>query len=228
METLGTRRFQHGFKPRHSTASGQLPISARVVSGFSQRKLPSRTIAVAVDISKAFDTVSHRLLNEMIHRFRLRHNLVRKASCLYQQHHSTLRQVRAGSHREPSSPQPSPTTLDYPIPELDMTSYAGSLYSQHRGGRVEGKPTMFFSDEVGRRQAIGHSLLPRNPAIHHCSPLTPTSPDSTLRWESMTRWPNWTELLKSWVSRWTSSSPSALTPAIVASGLRGLIMSCMT
>ena len=40
---------------------GPAPISARVVSGFNQRKPPSRTIAIAVGISKAFDKVSHRL-----------------------------------------------------------------------------------------------------------------------------------------------------------------------
>ena len=93
VEAMGTRPSQHDFKPRHSTASALLPISARVVSGFKQRKPPSKTIAIAVDISKVFDTVSHRLLIEMIHRFRLCHNLVkwlvaylrgRKASCSYQ------------------------------------------------------------------------------------------------------------------------------------------------
>ena len=93
----GTCSSHHGFKPRHWTASAMLLISARVVSGFSQRKFPSRTIAIAVDISKAFDTVSHSLLIEMIHRSQLRCNLVRwlvaylcgrKASCLYQQHNS--------------------------------------------------------------------------------------------------------------------------------------------
>ena len=38
-------------------------ISARVVPGFNQRKSPSRTIFIAVDIWKAFETVSHRLFN---------------------------------------------------------------------------------------------------------------------------------------------------------------------
>ena len=77
VEALGTRPSKHGFKSRHSTASALLPISARVVSGFSQRKPPSSTIPIVLDISKAVDTVSHRLLIEMIHRSRLRHNLVK-------------------------------------------------------------------------------------------------------------------------------------------------------
>ena len=52
---------------RSFTTSGMLPISAREVSGFNQHKSPSRTIVIAVDISKAFYAVSHRLLIEMIH-----------------------------------------------------------------------------------------------------------------------------------------------------------------
>ena len=47
---------------------GLAPISARVVSGFNQRKSPSRTIFIAVDIWKAFETVSHRLFIEIIYR----------------------------------------------------------------------------------------------------------------------------------------------------------------
>ena len=135
MEALVKRSSQHGFKPRHFTALALLPISVRVVSGFNQRKPPSRTIAIAVDISKSFDKVSHRLLIEMIHRSRLCHNLVRwlvaylrglRASRLYQQHHSPTRQVRAGV---PQRSVISPAffnhfVLDCPIPDLYITSCA--------------------------------------------------------------------------------------------------------
>ena len=58
VESLGTRPYQHGFKPMHSTASALLPVSARVVSGFNQRKPPSRTIAITVDISRRRSTPS--------------------------------------------------------------------------------------------------------------------------------------------------------------------------
>ena len=60
VEALGTRPSQHGFKPRHSTASAMLPISARVVSGFNQQKPCSRTIAMAVDISFSLTASSSR------------------------------------------------------------------------------------------------------------------------------------------------------------------------
>ena len=96
---------------------------------------PNRTIAIAVDISKAFDTVSHRLIIEMIHLSWLCHNLVRwlvaylcgrKASCLYQQYHWSFRQVWAGVPQESVN---SPALFNFfvsdcPFPDLDMTSYA--------------------------------------------------------------------------------------------------------
>ena len=104
-------------------------------SGFNQRKSPSRTIAIVVDISKTFNTVSHHLLIKMIYRSRLCHNLVRwlvaylhgrKASCLYQQHLSSSHQVRAGV---PQGSIISPALFNHfvsycTIPDLDMTSYA--------------------------------------------------------------------------------------------------------
>ena len=207
---VGTRPSQHGFKPRHSMGSALFPISARVVSGFSKRKPPRRTIAIAVDISKAFETVSHRLLIEMIHvRFQLRYNLVRwllayprgrKASCLYEQHISPPRQVRA------VVPQGSVISLalfnhfvsDCSIPDLDMASYSDVMFSSTNNVLLW----------WGGQSASNWPLLPRNPAWH-CSPLTPTSPDSTLRCELVTRCPRWIEPLKSWVSFWTSTSPLA-------------------
>ena len=137
VEALGTRPSQHCFKPRHYNASALLPISARVVSGFNQRKDPNRAIAIAVDISKALDTVSYSLLIEMIHCSRLSHNLViwlvaylrgRKASYSYQQHPTLTNSItrlapRCGrvSHRAPSSPQPFSTILSLTVPSPMQT-----------------------------------------------------------------------------------------------------------
>ena len=56
VEALGTCSSQHALYPKRSTTSALLPISARRVSGFNKRKPPSRTIAIAVDISKAFES----------------------------------------------------------------------------------------------------------------------------------------------------------------------------
>ena len=74
-EALNTRVSQHGFKPRYFCVSALLPLVSLITEGFNMKKPPGRT--VAVDISKAFDSVSHVRLLEMIHQSRLQHNVVR-------------------------------------------------------------------------------------------------------------------------------------------------------
>ena len=57
---------QHGFKEKHSTTTALQLIYNHISTGFNKRKPPDRTIAVALDMSKAFDTVNlHRLINKI-------------------------------------------------------------------------------------------------------------------------------------------------------------------
>jgi hypothetical protein len=53
---------QHGFAPAHSTVTALCPLVTKVAQGFNERKPPMHTVTVAVDISKAFDSVNHTLL----------------------------------------------------------------------------------------------------------------------------------------------------------------------
>ena len=46
---------QHGFKSNHSTNTA---LRNTIATGFNQNKLPKRTITVALDMNKAFDTVN--------------------------------------------------------------------------------------------------------------------------------------------------------------------------
>ena len=138
-------------------------------------------IAIAVDISKAFDTVSHCLLIEIILRSRLCHNLARwlvaylccrKELCLYQQPHSPPCQVRAGvPHGSVISPALfNHFVSDCPILDLDMRSYTddftllAGFCSQHSGGWGEGKPTSYVPYWWGGQMASNWPLLSRNSA----------------------------------------------------------------
>ena len=52
----------HGFRPRHLTTSALLQLTTNIETGFNQRKPPHRTVCVAIDLTAAFDTVSHDTL----------------------------------------------------------------------------------------------------------------------------------------------------------------------
>ena len=59
---------QHGLRPGHSTTSALLQLTTDISTGFNQNKPPHRTVCVAVDLTAAFDTVSHNVLISKISR----------------------------------------------------------------------------------------------------------------------------------------------------------------
>ena len=61
-EFLSPAKDQHGFRPRHSTTSALLQLTTDIETAFNQRKPPHRTVCVAIDLTAAFDTVSHDTL----------------------------------------------------------------------------------------------------------------------------------------------------------------------
>ena len=50
---------QNGFKSNHYTSTALHNINKTIATGFNQNTPPERTITVALDMSKAFDTHSH-------------------------------------------------------------------------------------------------------------------------------------------------------------------------
>ena len=96
---------QHGFRAVRSTTTALLPISESVARGFNQPKPPTRTTIMALDFSKAFDTVPHDQLLQRVLQSSLPNNLVRwvaaflggrQACCQYQLARSRFRGARVG------------------------------------------------------------------------------------------------------------------------------------
>ena len=50
--------FQHGFKPGHSTTTVLCTLTEAIANGFNRSKPANRTVAVALDLKRAFDTVN--------------------------------------------------------------------------------------------------------------------------------------------------------------------------
>ena len=59
--------MQHGYKTQHSTVTALHTLNNTVAKGFNQIAPPARTITVALDMSKAFDTINiHTLIRKLL------------------------------------------------------------------------------------------------------------------------------------------------------------------
>ena len=105
LNSLPLSATQHGFRSSHSTTTALLPLIHQVVHGFNQPRPPLHTVAVSIDLSKAFDTVNHNKLITSLQHSSLHNNTVRwlaaylrgrSASCRYNNINSPHRHVHAG------------------------------------------------------------------------------------------------------------------------------------
>ena len=145
---LPVTEHQHGFRQHRSTTTALLPITQQVVNGFNQRKPPLRTVALAIDFSKAFDTVDHNQLIRMISGTPLNHNIVRwlscylrgrMSSCSFGSKTSSFLHVRCGV---PQGSVISPTLFncfvsDYPETASLITSYADDFTAAESSSNIQ-------------------------------------------------------------------------------------------
>ena len=80
-EHLDVPDFQHGFRSKHSTVSALNDLNQDISDGFNQKKPPSRTLLLQIDMSKAFDMVNHDKLLKDLNRSSLPPFLKRWMNC---------------------------------------------------------------------------------------------------------------------------------------------------
>ena len=106
-----------------------------IADGFNQQKPPLRTAAVAIDYSKAFDSVHHPTLLEKISGSALHHNMVRwltcyirgrTAECRYQSCTSKARILRSGV---PQGAVLSPTLYNFFTSDCPTTAHINTSYA---------------------------------------------------------------------------------------------------
>ncbi len=66
---------QHGFRKGHSTTTALHDIYEHIAKGLNKKQPVNRTISVAIDLSKAFDTVDHDILLKDIQELRLNQHI---------------------------------------------------------------------------------------------------------------------------------------------------------
>ena len=76
-ESVTLADHQHGFRKGRSTTTALQEISDLIKTGLNMKKPVNRTVLVAVDLSKAFDTVDHEILLKEISELDLNGNIKR-------------------------------------------------------------------------------------------------------------------------------------------------------
>lgn len=148
-EHLPLANHQHGFRKGHSTTSALMKIITAAGDGFNRKLPPDRTLVVALDLSKAFDSLDHSILIRKVANTTLPNALVRWLAnyLLGRQIRTMFRGVKSGSRiMKVGSPQGSIISphlfnfyvagLPVPEPPLQMVSYADDITVFGAGDRL--------------------------------------------------------------------------------------------
>ena len=147
--------MQHGYKTQHSTVTALHTLNNTVAKGFNQMAPPARTITVALDMNKAFDTMNIHTLIRKLQQTNIPGTIIklianyikgRKAYTTYINHTSSQRQFKTGF---PQGGVLSQTlfniyTADIPPPRAPVRSWPTqmtSLSHLHTQARVQPRNT---------------------------------------------------------------------------------------
>ena len=147
---LKCKQHQHGFRRNHSTTSALNEISAAITDGFNKTPPAERTLLVALDLSKAFDLVSHNILLADINRSSLPGYVTRwlacylhgrQASTMFRDSLSKSRNVRFGV---PQGSVLGPILFNFnvsgapqPPAHINLVSYADDFTVYAKGNNVD-------------------------------------------------------------------------------------------
>ena len=186
-EFLSSAKDQYGFRPTHSTTSALLQLITDFETDLNQRKPPHRTLCVTIDLTAAFDTVSHDILISKIAGSSLPPAITRWLSCYMRGRQvatsfrgikSCTRIVRTGI---PQGSKLSPSLFNYytadmprPTPPVNRVCYADEITVWASGPKIpllelpercrhlpEGKLAFDICCKVNRHTLLpGHTPVP--------------------------------------------------------------------
>ena len=141
---------QHGFRKGHSTCTALHSIMSHIKEGLNKQKPVNRTVLVAVDLSKAFDTVDHEILIDDITKLPL-DPVLQRFICAYLRGRQTFVEFRGSrsKYRKVKQGVPqggvlSPTLfnlymskLPLPPPEIGIVTYADDATTMCSGPDIK-------------------------------------------------------------------------------------------
>ena len=89
---------QHGFRKCHSTTTALQELNNNITNGLNMKKPIDRTVVVAIDLSRAFDTVDHDLLLQDIDELDLNEH-IKRFLCAYIRGRQTYVEFRGSKSR---------------------------------------------------------------------------------------------------------------------------------
>jgi hypothetical protein len=122
---------QHVFRLGYSTTSALTLLTTDIIYGLNQKKPAHRTIIAALDLTKAFDTVNHRLLiNDLlasplpgsITRWISNYLHGRSASTEFRYLNSKHRMIHTGVPQVSKDPNHHPTSRSSPMPTISQSA----------------------------------------------------------------------------------------------------------
>ena len=184
--------MQHGYKTQHSTVTALHTLNNTVAKGFNQMAPPARTITVALDMSKPFDTINiHTLIRGLLQTnipgtiIEFIANCIKghKAYTTYRNHTSKQRQFKTGV---PQGGVLSPTLFDIytsglppPSARVQVMAYADdiTIASTHTGASAARKYIQPYLHKVFAWTKQNNLLL--NPGKTTCTLFTPDPAEYT-------------------------------------------------
>ena len=161
-EHLPVPDIQHGFRSQHSTVTALHSFTEAIAGGFNEKKPANRTLLVQIDLSKAFDMVSHEKLLKDLNRTSLPDGIKRwfnsylhgrQSRVNFRNTTSAARNVRTGV---PQGAVSSPILFNFylsnlpPIPDgITLIQYADDISIYIQGTNVDAlseKVNTFMSD----------------------------------------------------------------------------------
>ena len=97
-EAANLASHQHGFRKCHSTTTCLQEISDHITKGLNQYKPVERTVLVAIDLSRAFDTVDHNILLKDIYELNLS-DRIKRFLCSYLRGRQTYVEFRGSKSK---------------------------------------------------------------------------------------------------------------------------------